>query len=231
MDLSLIPGEFLFAFFILFLVAMVGGGIYLSVHQTRQRRQTILDRGLVAQKVPDLALVQAMQRLKPDTRLERVYKQDRGAYQLYLFELWSLNRASDDSPRSYNTMALISPDFHLPRFMLAPQIQSRLLNKVLSWGLMKLMQSSGLKPITFTDNPLFDREFMLMGQDEPAIRQFFDLERINRLSTAAKNFMVEGQDDLLTFMLGDLQKNPQSNYAQLDSLIEGVGVLYAIFRD
>jgi hypothetical protein len=229
-DLSLVPGEFLFAGFILFIVAMVGGGIYLSARQARQRRQAILDRGLIPQKVPDSALVTAMQRLKPDTRLANVYKQDRGVYQLYLFELWSLHSASDDSPRSYNSMALISPDFCLPRFMLAPQIQSHLLNRIVSWGLMKLMQSSGLHPIAFTENPVFDREFMLMGADEPAVRQFFDLERLNRLATAAKNFMVEGQDDLLTFMRGDLQKNPQSNYAQLDSLIAGASVLYAIFR-
>ena len=230
MDLNQAPGELLLALFIVFMVVLFGGGIYFSIRQTRQRRQAILERGLTPQKPPDAAFVAAMQRLKPDERVENVFHQDRGGFRLYLFELWSA-RSSDDSGRSYNTLALVTPDFHLPRFTLVPNVHLRGLSWLMNWGMQEAMRRYGLQRFTFPESQVFDQEYVLLGQDELALRQFFTLERLNRLATACQNFAVEGQDDLLTFMRADLQSRSRTDAAQLDALLSGAAVLYAIFRD
>ncbi len=230
MDLNAVPGELLLAIFIVFFIAVFGGAIYFMLRQVRQRRQAIIARGLTPQKPPDPALVQRMRRLRPDVRVENVYCLERGAYRLYLFELWS-SQSSDDSPSSYNAVALISPDFRLPRFNLTANIRVRGLGKLMAWGMNQYMRRYHLQRFTFPESPVFDQEYVLLGQDEPALRDWFTLERLNRLATAAQHFMIEGQDDLLTFTRADTQFRSTSDVSRIDALLEGAAVLYAIFRD
>ncbi len=128
-------------------------------------------------------------------------------------------------------MGLLTPDFCLPRFMLAPNVHLRGLNWLLDWGMKDTMRRYGLQRFTFPESQVFDQEYVLLGQDELALRQFFTPERLNRLATACKHFTVEGQDDLLTFTRADLQARSLTDAAQLDALLTGAAMLYAIFRD
>jgi hypothetical protein len=230
LELSQIPGELLLALFLIFFFGLVGGAIYLTFREAKKRRQSIIDRGLVPQKPPDAAFVAAMQRLKPDMRVENVYRQDRGGYLMYFFELWS-SKNRDDSAHSYNTVGLLTPDFRIPRFLLAPNVHMRGLNRLLEWGIKMTMRRYGLQRISFPESQVFDEAYVMLCQDETAVRQFFTLERLNRLATACKNFSVEGQDDLLTFTRADLEVRSRTNADQFDAMITGAAMLYAIFRD
>jgi hypothetical protein len=171
-----------------------------------------------------------MRRLAPEKQVKDVYCLNRGAYRLYLFDLWD-TRGHDQSSGTGHTVALLSPDFKLPRCALFPNIKMPVLGGVMDWVVQQATNRFGLLRMPPSDCAPFDEAYLLLGADESLLRSFFDRERLTRLAQL-KNLMVDAQDDLLTFAVLDTQPRPGDppGVDKTSRLLDTAAQLYAIFR-
>lgn len=105
-----------------------------------------------------------------------------------------------DTP--HQTVVLFhSPEIQVPRFILKPE----------GW-LNKIGELFGGKDIDFDEAPEFSKKFVLSGDDEAAIREFFNLERMELLTTFSK-LCMEARPGTLLFWF-DRKRTPPGEFQQ-----------------
>ena len=104
-----------------------------------------------------------------------------------------------DDKRSYtqSVIALQSEQIKLPQFQMRPQSSILdILGSVL-----------GIQNIDFETHPEFSKMFILQGNDEAAIREFFDADWLSFLERY-KGFSLEGRNGALIFYCSNRQIRP-----------------------
>jgi hypothetical protein len=106
-----------------------------------------------------------------------------------------------------------SPAIQAPRLILKPE----------GW-LNKIGELFGGKDIDFDEAPEFSKKFVLAGDDEAAIREFFTLERLELLTTFHK-LCIEAQPETLLFWF-DRKRTPPG---ELQKFFEQAFSVYSAF--
>jgi hypothetical protein len=83
----------------------------------------------------------------------------------------------------------------------------------------------GLQDIDFVDDPSFSRLFVLKGNDEPAIREFFDA-KLRRVLTVMGGSQMESSTNTLVFHCG-VRKRPD----QMKEYMEEGFKLYSVIAN
>jgi hypothetical protein len=97
----------------------------------------------------------------------------------------------------HTVFAMESDSLNLPRFTLRPE------------GLFdKIGAAIGFQDIDFDDHPEFSDSFVLTGENEQAIRRFFDMEMLESLAQR-KGIYVESVPGLLIYLRGGRKKPEQ----------------------
>ena len=99
---------------------------------------------------------------------------------------------------------LRAPLLKLPSFLLFPET---LFSKI---GVM-----FGRTDVNFPDSPDFSDQYILRGQDEPALRAIFSLALQNAL-TPLDHLTIEGADDLLFIFRTDRRVKPEDLLARIE---------------
>lgn len=103
-----------------------------------------------------------------------------------------------DEKRSFtqSVIALQSEQIKTPRFQMRPQ------------GIFDILGSAlGIQDIDFETHPEFSKMFILQGNDEEAIREFFDSDWLSFLEQY-KGFSLEGRDGALVFYCSNREIRP-----------------------
>ncbi len=110
------------------------------------------------------------------------------------------------STQTYNQTLVIfqSPRLQTPRFRLKPE----------GW-LSKVGELFGGQDIDFDDSPEFSQKYVLAGDDEEAIRQFFNMERLHLLTRFAR-LCLESQPGSLLFWYDRRRTAPDDFKSFLD---------------
>lgn len=113
-------------------------------------------------------------------------------------------------------VAMESDSLTLPAFKLRPE------------GLFdKIGSAIGLQDIDFAENAAFSKMFVLQGDNEPAIRTFFDNEMLEFLTTR-KGCYIECRDGVFIYLRGGRKKPEQihefmqEGYAVYTSFVERI---------
>jgi hypothetical protein len=216
--------------FVIFFVAIIALGIGLSRRSRGQRDQAMTARGFrpLAALPPELAA--GLAELNPVTTARNIYRLDRAAYLLYLVE-WAGAKDSGDVSDQHSAV-LTSPDLRLPHFAIFPRLDSLLpagwMGNLAQSLVNRSLVHTGLHPVELENQPVFERYYTLLGQDDAAMADFFTLERCNRLANT-RYFSITGKGNLLTFSRLDTAARRGTQPA--DDLLEGAQLLFAVFRE
>ena len=108
-----------------------------------------------------------------------------------------------------------SPDLMLPQFEIRPE---RLFHKI--------GKAFGYRDINFDSHPQFSKQYLLRGPNEDAIREFFDVDRLDFIEELPKGVCIEAQHNRLIFYRGGKRLKPDQIR---DFMAEGFGV-FAVFK-
>lgn len=147
-------------------------------------------------------------------RVENVYEKADFDYELYLFDVWDDSGDSSDLLHDPE-IAVVSRSLDLPRFSLVPKVvQEGRLAHLANWLLDKLASRQG-KKIPFESYPEFDRRYVVIGEDERAIRHFFSDDRLAWLSQT-KYWVIEADGNMFAFdeFKPDAARNKQGGNIQ-----------------
>lgn len=149
-------------------------------------------------------------------------------YELLLFDLREPDEGS--SRLTLHQAVLVSPDLKLPRFTLFPRMQgtgltAAMTNKALAW----VGSQFPVHP-AFPDAPEFDARYMVWGNDEAALREFFTPARLARLAET-EELQVEGDGDALHFSRVPFARLKQTYADKLQEVLRNAKTLHDIFKD
>ena len=201
----MLRGNFMVYLIVGFIVfGLVGKLVYAWVQYRRKKRlrEVAEELGLeyiddgqhsLLRSVSDLSLFRAGRKGKSS----KMICGDTGELTIGIFD-YSYVSGSGDSTKSHtqSVIALLSDQIVLPRFSLRPQ-----------GILFKLINVLGVQDIDFEEHPEFSRMFFLQGEDEQAIREFFDAEWIDFL-TRFQGYCIEGKNGALVFYRLNKQVKP-----------------------
>jgi hypothetical protein len=194
-------------------VLVVYGMISSEKKRLTRKKNAILALGFHPLENPDPALLKQLLSLytkheKQKLSLRNWYQRRESDYLLYLYEVWD-EGSNDNHLHEEWGLAMSSLHLNLPRFSLIPKIDmpgkfAGLVNRFLE----KLTVQGSLK-IEFADHLPFSRRYMVTGQDELAVRKFFNPRLLNRLSDTSF-LLVDGDKNLLTFSKYDLEQGKRN---------------------
>jgi hypothetical protein len=215
--------------FLSFFILLIGLMFWMARRQNARIRDVMFARGLVAVKPVDPDLLERVRGLHAQARLSQVYRLNRAAYQFFIFEL-DFAYSRDGESSSQTQAAVQSGDLCLPRLVLIPSLKLPVIGGWVEKILQGALARNDFVRVTFPEHPTFDENYLLLGPDEAALRQFFTLERLNRLAEL-KNFTLDGLGDLLIFSRFDPQVRGNLDDGHLSMLQDGASALFAVFRE
>lgn len=185
---------------------LVGGIIWLVVHLEKKRTEAFSaaasNIGLEFSPNQDDQLLQAMQVFSlfnkgHSRKMKNVMKAETDIARLAVFDYQYTTGGGNSSQVHANTIvAMESDSLVLPNFKLRPE---NFFDKVGA--------AIGFQDIDFDSHPDFSNSFLLQGEDEKAIRQFFDTQLLDFLSSH-KGSYIESAPGLFIFLSGG-RKRPQ----------------------
>ena len=129
-------------------------------------------------------------------KIKNVMKANTDIPQLTIFDYQYTTGGGESSHTCHHTVVFMESDaLSLPRFALHPE----------GWLFQKLGAAFGMQDIDFEDHPEFSQSFVLQGNDEQAIRFFFDAE-MRELFTQRKGISVESKPRAFIYLRGGLRK-------------------------
>ena len=160
--------------------------------------------------------------------VQEVKRKSEWGYELLRFDL--KEPSGNSSQLTLHQTVLISPDLKLPRFTLFPRMQgagitAAMTNKALAW----VGSQFPVHP-AFPDSPAFDAKYMIWGNDEGALREFFTPARLARLAET-EELQVEGDGDALHFSRVPFARLKQTYAEKLQEVLHNARTLHDIFKD
>lgn len=196
-------GALIVAGFFVGMLAMVGSIIYFSILGERKRTEAL--QSIAANIGLQFSETQSdlMDKLKAfplfnighSRKLKNVLRAETDAAQLWIFDYsYTTGGGKNSHTHRHTIVAMESDELRLPEFTLRPE------------GILdKIGATLGFQDIDFEEHPEFSRTYALKGSDEASIRQFFDIELLNRLSTQ-KEARVETQRNAFIYLRGGRKK-------------------------
>jgi len=155
-------------------------------------------------------------RFKGDSfRIDDVMLRNGSDHRLLLFDLTDTSGDND----SKQQLAVVSRRLALPRFTLYPRLELEGRLAAFANSVIEKLVGHGGKTVRFSSHPAFERRHFVKGEDEDAIRRFFDAARLEAL--AAKQYlMLEAGGD--GFTVGRVQLPGQAQGPERADLAERV---------
>jgi hypothetical protein len=166
--------------------------------------------------------------------LRRVFHRPIGGGDLYVFDL-ETSGTGEESADDHGTVAVSSPALDLPRIVLLPRLPVQgvvggWLSNVAERLIDRTAGRSGLAVFDLSDLPDLDRHYIIMGQDEAAIRRCLTRERVNRLVGMDRRYVISGEGDLFLLSRGTEQRTQPASTEALTVMREDAERLLAWFR-
>lgn len=148
-------------------------------------------------------------------KVKNVFSAETEAAKLRIFDYQFTTRAGQNSQTHHQTVfAIDSGSLGIPYFSLRPE------------GFLDRIGSVvGLQDIDFDSHPEFSESYVLKGNDEEAIRSFFDVELLNLLMLR-KDISAEGVPGLFIYLQGG-RKKPE----EIQQLMSDGYDLYSAFSE
>jgi hypothetical protein len=175
---------------VMIVAPVVGGIIWLVCHREKKRTAALnvvaSDIGLEFSATTNDELLAKMQAFSffnqgRSRKMKNVMKANTDIPQLTIFDYQYTTGGGESSDTCRHTVVSMESDaLSLPGFALHPE----------GWLFQKIGAALGMQDIDFEDHPEFSQSFVLQGDDEQAIRRFFDAE-MRELFTQRKGISVE----------------------------------------
>lgn len=187
--------------------ALVGGIIWLVYHFEKKRTEALeavaREMGLEFSATKDdevLAKIQVFSLFNKghSRKMKNVMKAKTEIANLTIFDYkYTTGGGKSSHTHQHTVFAMDSDTLSLPRFTLRPE------------GLFdKIGAAIGFQDIDFDDHPEFSDSFVLKGDNEEAIRRFFDTEMLETFAQR-KGIYVESAPRVLIYLRGGRKKPEQ----------------------
>lgn len=148
-------------------------------------------------------------------------------YELFLFDLRSGSGKSTKLER--DQAMVVSKDLALPRFSLLSKapgegFMASMANRAIAWVASKFAVQA-----TFPDHPEFDAKFFVFGDDEAALRAYFDARRRGRLAEIP-SLQAAGNGDGFIFAHAPVRTVKKSGTEKLQDFLMDARTLFEIFK-
>ena len=219
------------AVLVLFIVLVVFAAIMNERRKQQERRQSLLLLGFQAIE-PEADLAErliALHRTSPEQHyhLSDVYGLQEHDHQIYTYEL-SQSGGTDASPSVGSHMAVFSPNLHLPRFILIPRLGGAgSLGNMLS-GLLERAKPGNLTHIVM-DDPLFERNYQVFGEQEEAVKALFTPRRMGWLGSA-QDYMVMGEGNAFLFTRFNLNELRSGKIDEAE-MLQGARAVFKVLEE
>lgn len=225
--------------FIIIVLALVLGGIAAALaavvraikRQKEQKEKARADCGFV--EAPDF--VQPLtERLRTvhmhwtsSHQVRDPWRKTDWGYELFLFDLRSGSGKSTKLER--DQAIVVSKDLSLPRFSLLSKAPGEgfmavMANRAIAWVASKFATQA-----TFPDHPEFDARYFVFGNDEAALRGYFDARRRGRLAEIER-LQAAGSGDAFLFASTPAKSVRKPEPEKLQDLLQDARQLYEIFK-
>jgi hypothetical protein len=191
---------------VMIVAPVVGCIIWLVCHREKKRTAALnvvaSDIGLEFSATTNDELLAKMQAFSlfnqgRSRKIKNVMKANTDIPQLTIFDYQYTTGGGENSHTYRHTIVFMESDaLSLPSFALHPGR---------GWLKQKLGAALGIQDIDFEDHPEFSQSFVLQGDDEQAIRCFFDAE-MRELFTQRKGISVESEPGAFIYLRGGLRK-------------------------
>ena len=178
----------LIAFGLLLLFGLlISYAVQYSKKKEEQRQQTVRSMGFTAIETSATLTDRINQfyswdKSSSQTTLSNVFHKTLPDGEMYLFGL-------NDSDTEQQTIAILSPDLSLPKFMIFPRIEmdnaaGKLVNKALIWAISRVET-----PLEFPEVPEFQERYMVSSPNPDSARRFLDANLLRQL-TQTKQYVI-----------------------------------------
>jgi len=205
-------------------IALVGGIIWLLIHAAKKRREALMalatEMGLQFSEVQDEDLLLKMQAFSlfnkgHGRKMKNVMTTETDDARLSIFDYQYTTGGGQHSHTHQQTVvALESDTLELPVFSLRPE-----------GFFQKIGAAIGMQDIDFETHPDFSDSFVLTGNDEQAVRSFFD-ETILDLFVHHKGICVESTPGTFIYF-----RNGQRKPEQIREFMNQAYGIYSAFED
>jgi hypothetical protein len=170
----------------------------------------------------------AQKRDAQDLKVRNVYARRQADAQFYVFDL--TDYAGEGSSDLYDqAVAVVSPQLDLPRFTLTFKIaQEGKAADLANLFLAKMAARDGLQ-IRFDAHPEFQRRYLVIGDDEIAVRSFFTDERLHWLSQT-EYWRIEAQGDLFIFDEIKIDLARKRSEVRVEDRLDDAQRVFDVFR-
>jgi len=211
--------------------------IYFAITSERKRKkkkqETLLSLGFHPVRELDSGLLDTLKLLyqKRDHQkleLKEFYTRKTGDYDIFLYEVWD-NSGNDTDLQDAWGLAIQSPYLDLPRFTLVPRIDMPGKFASLANRFIEHLVSKQAHKIVFDQYVPFSKRYMVVGENESAIRQFFSDRVLDRLSET-EYWQVDADHHLFTYSQFEFKRGKQpGNLEQLNQRLENIKNLFQLF--
>ena len=160
-------------------------------------------------------------------RVRDPWRKSDWGYELFLFDLRSGSGKSTKLER--DQAMVVSKDLALPRFSLLSKapgegFMAAMANRAIAWVASKFATQA-----TFPDHPEFDAGYFVFGNDETALRSYFDARRRGRLAEIHR-LQAAGNGDAFLFAITPAKSARKPEPEKLQDFLQDARVLYEIFK-
>jgi hypothetical protein len=148
-------------------------------------------------------------------------------YELFVFDLRSGSGKSTKLER--DQAMVVSADLAVPRFSLAPKAPgdnfiAQMANKAIAWVASKFAGRA-----EFPEDPAFNDKYFVFGDDDAALREYFDARRRGRLS-GIELLQASGSGDAFVFSRTPYKQAKKPDPEKLQDLLEDARTLFETFK-
>lgn len=216
-------------------VALVPAFIWAIAREARIRTESLgkvaAELGMEFSATQDEAILEKLQdlplfNLGHNCAMSNVMSAETDFADLAVFDYsFSTGSGQHTQNSSHTVFAMISETLSLPVFSLRPEKLSD-----------KIKELLGSQDIDFDDHPKFSKSYVLQGENEEAIRSFFDYQLLE-IFAQRKGVFLESAPGVFMCLLPqhvmtqDLTRGAQKKPEQIRELMEEGHLLYAAFAD
>jgi len=226
-------------YFPFIVLALVVGGIVVVIttivravkRHNELRRQTRMDQGFVESPESVEPLTDRMRTVhmhwSSNHQVREPWRKADWGYELFLFDLRSGSGKSTKLER--DQAMVVSKDLAAPRFSIMPKapgegFMATMANRAIAWVASKFATQA-----TFPDQPEFDAKYFVFGDNETALREYFDSRRRGRL-VGIEHLQASGSGDAFLFARAPYRAVKKTDQEKLQDLLQDARTLFEIFK-